>query len=163
MAALRRSKRPRPGADNGSGGHPTAAAGAVCRLPVGRPRKRQRPRAQVGCGRSAEDDDGTPSPAVAAPTAPEALQCGICFDAIKERGRLDTCDHGFCFDCIDRWSATANCCPLCRRAFHTITNTALGTAVSVEDHDERGGRLSVATRAFLTHILLLLSTRARRG
>lgn len=35
-------------------------------------------------------------------------------------GKLDTCTHVFCFDCIKDWSGVTNECPLCKRRFNQI-------------------------------------------
>jgi len=51
----------------------------------------------------------------------EVFQCGICFENIEIQGILDVCKHTFCFDCIHRWSKTANTCPMCKARFRTIT------------------------------------------
>jgi len=43
--------------------------------------------------------------------------CSICLDNILIRGKLSSCDHGFCFDCIHKWSEQTNTCPICKRRF----------------------------------------------
>jgi len=48
-------------------------------------------------------------------------RCGICFDVPSIRGRIDSCVHPFCFSCIQKWSTTANVCPICTKEFNTIT------------------------------------------
>lgn len=32
------------------------------------------------------------------------LQCGICFESVTFRGKINHCDHLFCYDCIERWA-----------------------------------------------------------
>ncbi len=60
--------------------------------------------------------DSKPSPpSVAIPAAQpakpdEPLECGICLEPITLQGELDCCRHVFCFECIFRWSQTANTC-----------------------------------------------------
>jgi hypothetical protein len=46
--------------------------------------------------------------------------CGICLQDVATQGKLPSCEHLFCFDCIHRWSAVVNTCPLCKRRFTTI-------------------------------------------
>lgn len=46
--------------------------------------------------------------------------CCICLDSIKVRGKLDSCDHRYCFDCIKRWSKETNQCPQCKKRFHQL-------------------------------------------
>ncbi|XP_078431339.1 RING/U-box protein [Wolffia australiana] len=47
--------------------------------------------------------------------------CGICLDVVIDRGMLDSCDHWFCFACIDNWAAITNLCPICKMEFQLIT------------------------------------------
>lgn len=47
--------------------------------------------------------------------------CSICLDTIKTLGRLDCCDHYFCYDCIYKWSQSSNTCPLCKKRFAAIS------------------------------------------
>jgi hypothetical protein len=54
-----------------------------------------------------------------------APDCSICFDAITVQGRLNSCEHPFCFECISTWAEKANVCPLCKRRFNSITKTAV--------------------------------------
>ncbi|KAJ4842796.1 hypothetical protein Tsubulata_040664 [Turnera subulata] len=51
----------------------------------------------------------------------EGERCGICMDIVIDRGVLDSCDHWFCFACIDNWSTITNLCPLCQSEFQLIT------------------------------------------
>jgi len=47
--------------------------------------------------------------------------CAICLDKISVRGVLDSCQHDFCYDCIYKWSASSNTCPLCKNRFNSIS------------------------------------------
>eukprot|EP01017_Pseudomicrothorax_dubius_P007298 TRINITY_DN1224_c0_g1_i11.p1 TRINITY_DN1224_c0_g1~~TRINITY_DN1224_c0_g1_i11.p1 ORF type:complete len:187 (-),score=30.75 TRINITY_DN1224_c0_g1_i11:346-906(-) len=51
----------------------------------------------------------------------QASMCGICFAPIELQGKLDTCSHEFCLDCIKKWSQRENSCPLCKRRFKSIS------------------------------------------
>jgi len=51
----------------------------------------------------------------------EEPQCGICFEAPTIRGKLDSCAHPYCFECINQWSKSANTCPFCKKRFNEIT------------------------------------------
>lgn len=47
--------------------------------------------------------------------------CGICLTEEEvERGKLDCCDHYFCFGCIMEWSKVESRCPTCKQRFVTI-------------------------------------------
>jgi len=48
--------------------------------------------------------------------------CGICFDTIEERGVMDSCEHMFCYECIDRWLDRSCRCPHCKRMVTTLTS-----------------------------------------
>lgn len=50
-------------------------------------------------------------------------ECGVCLEAVKERGMLDTCDHVFCYPCILRWAKRASSCPHCKREVSVISKT----------------------------------------
>lgn len=68
-----------------------------------------------GLKRKADNDDVKP-----AKKSKPAVQCNICFDDVKGRGTIDSCDHQFCYKCIQRWSKRSNTCPCCRARFNTI-------------------------------------------
>ncbi|KAI3416878.1 uncharacterized protein J3R85_014987 [Psidium guajava] len=48
--------------------------------------------------------------------------CGICLTegGGAVRGRIDSCDHYFCFVCIMEWAKVESKCPMCKRRFSTI-------------------------------------------
>ncbi|KAG6468109.1 hypothetical protein ZIOFF_072677 [Zingiber officinale] len=52
----------------------------------------------------------------------EEQTCGICFSGSGRsvRGRIDCCDHYFCFVCIMEWAKIESRCPLCKRRFGSI-------------------------------------------
>lgn len=50
-------------------------------------------------------------------------ECGICMDPLTDRGKLDSCDHKYCFSCIKEWSKKSTECPLCRKNFKRIEPT----------------------------------------
>ncbi|XP_020571064.1 uncharacterized protein LOC110018177 [Phalaenopsis equestris] len=52
----------------------------------------------------------------------EGAVCGICFSdgGLTLRGRIDSCDHYFCFVCIMEWAKVESRCPLCKQRFHFI-------------------------------------------
>lgn len=49
--------------------------------------------------------------------------CGICFSGggLAVRGRIDSCDHYFCFICIMEWARVESRCPMCKQRFHFIS------------------------------------------
>eukprot|EP00898_Chlorokybus_atmophyticus_P005056 jgi/Chlat1/5551/Chrsp369S05351 len=69
--------------------------------------------------------------------AEAAPSCGICLCELLERGRLDSCDHVFCFDCIYKWSKVESRCPMCKRRFTRIKKEEVGS------EDTRKGTLTV--------------------
>jgi hypothetical protein len=46
--------------------------------------------------------------------------CVICFEAIKEQGIIDSCNHIFCFDCIDKWRKYSTRCPVCKERYSSF-------------------------------------------
>ena len=45
----------------------------------------------------------------------------MCFEEqFDTRGKIDSCQHLFCFACIETWSKQSNTCPLCKRRFKEI-------------------------------------------
>jgi len=53
----------------------------------------------------------------------EKDECGICLtvQGINSRGKLDCCDHYYCFACISEWARVETRCPACRQRFSTIS------------------------------------------
>lgn len=52
--------------------------------------------------------------------------CGICLTEDEvERGKLDCCDHCFCFGCIMEWAKVESRCPTCKQRFVTIVRPPL--------------------------------------
>ena len=58
------------------------------------------------------------------------LICVICHEPPDERSvaSIDGCSHQFCYECINRWAAIKNACPLCKAAFRTVTSFDGATA-----------------------------------
>lgn len=58
-----------------------------------------------------------------AKAAKEKDECGICLtvQGINVRGKLDCCDHYYCFPCILEWAKVETRCPTCRQRFSTIS------------------------------------------
>ncbi|MCL7046607.1 hypothetical protein MKW94_010138 [Papaver nudicaule] len=54
-------------------------------------------------------------------TSFENEKCGICMDVVIDRGAIDSCQHWFCFACIDNWATITSLCPLCQKEFQSIT------------------------------------------
>ena len=58
-----------------------------------------------------------------------ARVCGICLteetSAFVERGKLDCCDHFFCFGCIMEWAKVESRCPMCKQRFVTIVKPGI--------------------------------------
>lgn len=52
--------------------------------------------------------------------------CGICLseDGKPSRGKLDCCDHYFCFVCIMEWAKVESRCPMCKQRFRTISKSS---------------------------------------
>ncbi|CAL9105722.1 unnamed protein product [Musa acuminata var. zebrina] len=64
----------------------------------------------------------------------EGETCGICFSDCKRsiRGRIDSCDHYFCFVCIMEWAKVESRCPLCKRRFRSIRRPPVDGVFVVE-------------------------------
>ncbi|KAG1327464.1 putative PHD and RING finger domain-containing protein 1 [Cocos nucifera] len=54
--------------------------------------------------------------------AEEEKICGICLSdgGRSIRGRIDSCDHYFCFICIMEWAKVESRCPMCKQRFRFI-------------------------------------------
>ncbi len=63
--------------------------------------------------------------------------CRICLDDIEQRGTIDSCDHAYCFECIDAWSRTQNTCPTCRVRFRRIVKDDGTARVIADDVNQR--------------------------
>jgi hypothetical protein len=61
--------------------------------------------------------------------------CGICLDDITDQGKINSCEHQFCFTCIKTWSDTSNTCPMCRERFVRIDHN--DEHVDVEERNMR--------------------------
>lgn len=57
-------------------------------------------------------------------TTTENEECSICLTNIINIGKLN-CDHKFCYDCINHWSATNGLCPLCRQLITHVNDVQL--------------------------------------
>ena len=66
-----------------------------------------------------EEDDGDKKPAAREGPAPNCCIC-MCDIEPKDLTVVNGCDHKFCFECIDTWSARENTCPLCKVRFTKI-------------------------------------------
>lgn len=52
--------------------------------------------------------------------------CPICYENIKERVKLDKCNHTYCKKCISSWSTNSDSCPYCRQKFQFDDYTHMG-------------------------------------
>lgn len=103
------------------------------------------------------------------------ISCAICFEDVKVRGRLNTCKHMFCHDCIIKWSENSNTCPLCKQRFEIITKQSLDPAIVIDKADRivtvqnKSLRNDINTEEFVTpfhnpHLrMLILSHFFRSG
>ncbi|KAJ6854327.1 PHD and RING finger domain-containing protein-like [Iris pallida] len=67
--------------------------------------------------------------------------CGICLsDAGRSvRGRIDSCDHRFCFLCIMEWARVETRCPMCKQRFCSIrrpSSAGSGRLVPVPERNQ---------------------------
>jgi hypothetical protein len=46
--------------------------------------------------------------------------CSICRNPPKIIGKMNSCNHLFCFNCIKKWSDQTNKCPLCKKRFTNL-------------------------------------------
>ena len=47
-------------------------------------------------------------------------ECAICLGTVEKAGKIDSCIHEFCFECILKWSKVTNKCPICTKKFKSI-------------------------------------------
>lgn len=64
-------------------------------------------------------------------------ECGICYTEIEEQGKIDSCGHLYCFECIRKWSNSCNTCPLCRERFLTIRRIQLNPTETTQKPKSR--------------------------
>ncbi|CAD8109471.1 unnamed protein product [Paramecium sonneborni] len=48
------------------------------------------------------------------------LECIICYSPILDQGIIESCQHKFCFQCINIWAKQSLSCPQCRAGFTKI-------------------------------------------
>jgi hypothetical protein len=48
------------------------------------------------------------------------VRCPICLGRVSKASAPDSCNHTFCFLCLEKWSKSSNKCPICRRFFTKI-------------------------------------------
>lgn len=59
-------------------------------------------------------------------------ECAICLGKIKRKGKLDSCNHEFCLECIKTWTKDHDSCPLCRGKITKITGKRKRDTVHVK-------------------------------
>ncbi|CAD8201129.1 unnamed protein product [Paramecium pentaurelia] len=47
-------------------------------------------------------------------------ECSICYGQIVDKGIIQTCQHSYCFKCIEIWAKQNLTCPQCRVQFSQI-------------------------------------------
>ncbi|XP_057860669.2 uncharacterized protein LOC131069319 isoform X2 [Cryptomeria japonica] len=70
--------------------------------------------------------------------------CGICLsdEGKAIRGKLDCCDHYFCFACIMEWAKVESRCPMCKQRLSMISKSSIsgkglrGTAIKIPVRDQ---------------------------
>lgn len=76
--------------------------------------------------------------------------CGICLsEGGIERGKLDCCDHFFCFSCIMEWSKVESRCPMCKQRFVTVMKPAVS---GVPRSRNRTFRIPTRDQVFLSSL-----------
>ncbi len=63
---------------------------------------------------------------------PEGDECKICFQIIQIRGKLSSCNHLFCFNCMEKWffrkaNEIQPVCPICNQTFSILSRKELIT------------------------------------
>jgi len=74
------------------------------------------PLACTQCKSDENDDDGDKKPAAV------VENCCICMCDVEpnDLAMINSCNHRFCFSCIEKWSERENKCPLCKIRFTKI-------------------------------------------
>jgi hypothetical protein len=68
---------------------------------------------------------------------PDADVCCVCLSIPNERGRVESCSHVFCFECILAWSKVETRCPLCKSRFRWIEREEVCIALARDDASAR--------------------------
>ena len=61
-------------------------------------------------------------------------ECIICLTDIKNKSKINSCSHCFCFKCIKSWSQHCNKCPLCKKEFKVIITWNSEKKKYIENH-----------------------------
>ena len=57
--------------------------------------------------------------------------CAICLERVEVQGRIDSCAHQFCLECIRRWAEKENTCPLCKQRFYFVQRVDVSDSSAV--------------------------------
>lgn len=80
--------------------------------------------------KKAKEPDTGSSSTSCSPNTEEEDVCCICLDVPKDRGKINSCDHRYCYGCIKRWSEETNTCPQCKKRFTKLERIAAADEVS---------------------------------
>jgi Ring finger domain len=83
--------------------------------------------------------------------------CCICMSDVEadDLAKISGCDHGFCFDCIEKWAERENTCPLCKIRFTKIDRVnkkrkrGQANTKKVKQRDQRSDLPGVALEGLL--------------
>jgi len=70
----------------------------------------------------------------------EEDKCPICLDEVKIQGKIDSCNHKMCYECIERWSKETNRCPICKSRFRSIKKIENGEEKNIDEIQIREDR-----------------------
>ena len=69
---------------------------------------------------------------------PDEDVCAICLSVPNRRGRIESCSHLFCFQCVFDWSRVETKCPMCKRRFYWIEKEGERKGEDENDDDDGG-------------------------
>ena len=67
---------------------------------------------------------------------PDEDVCAICLSVPNRRGRIESCSHLFCFQCVFEWSRVETKCPMCKRRFYWIEKEGERKGEDENDDDD---------------------------
>ena len=75
---------------------------------------------------------------------PDEDVCAICLSVPNRRGRIESCSHLFCFQCVFDWSRVETKCPMCKRRFYWIEKE--GERKGDDENDDDGASNTAPTK-----------------
>ena len=78
-------------------------------------------------------------------------ECIICLTVPTQRGQLDSCDHLYCFNCIEKWIVVESKCPACKKEIKKIVEVDWITKGSNKKRKHAGKEIQVQKKKQAVH------------